>query len=107
MAAIVGRPGWSCYLAFPGDQPLAAGALYVAHGVGWLGFAGTVPEHRGRGAQGAVLAARAREAAELGCTALTTETAERVEGRPSNSYRNILRAGFREVYVRPNWLSPA
>jgi hypothetical protein len=24
------------------------------------------------------------------------------EGRPSNSYRNILRGGFRELYERPN-----
>jgi hypothetical protein len=37
---------------------------------------------------------------------LVTETGERVEGRPSNSYRNLLRVGFQEEYLRPNWLSP-
>ena len=37
---------------------------------------------------------------------LVTETGERVVGRPSNSYRNILRAGFRPAYVRPNLVSP-
>jgi hypothetical protein len=26
--------------------------------------------------------------------------------KPSNSYRNILRAGFEERYVRQNYLSP-
>ncbi len=29
-AALVGRSGWHCFLAFAGDQPAAAGALYVA-----------------------------------------------------------------------------
>ena len=26
--------------------------------------------------------------------------------KPSNSYRNILRYGFAEAYLRPNYLSP-
>ena len=30
----------------------------------------------------------------------------RVEGRPSNSYRNILRTDFAEAYERPNLRSP-
>lgn len=106
-ATVVGRPGWTCFLAFVGDQPAAAAALHVAHGVGWLGFAATLPPFRRLGAQGALLAARIERAAELGCTAVTTETGELVEGRPSDSYRNILRAGFELVYVRPNYLSPA
>ena len=37
---------------------------------------------------------------------VVTETGELEEGRPGNSYRNILRSGFHEVYVRPNFLSP-
>ena len=28
------------------------------------------------------------------------------DGQPGPSYRNILRAGFRETYVRPNYASP-
>ena len=35
---------------------------------------------------------------------LFVETGERVPERPSASYRNILRAGFEEAYLRPNWL---
>jgi len=38
-----------------------------------------------------------------GCTTLTTETGELAEGRPSNSYRNITRAGFREAGVLANF----
>jgi hypothetical protein len=36
-----------------------------------------------------------------------TETGERVPGKPSNSYRNILRAGFAEAYLRANFMSAA
>jgi GNAT superfamily N-acetyltransferase len=102
-SALVARPGWSCFLALDGEEPAATGALYVAGGVGWLSFGATLPEFRRRGAQSALLAARIRTAAELGCTVVVTETGAQVEGRPSNSYRNILRAGFEEAYVRPNY----
>ena len=34
-------------------------------------------------------------------------TGELEDDRPSNSYRNILRAGFREAGVRPNYRAPA
>jgi len=82
-------------------------ALYTNGGTGWLGFAATLPAYRRRGAQTALLAARIRRAAELDCRTLFTETGEAVEGRPSNSYRNLLRAGFEPLYVRPNYRSPA
>ena len=65
------------------------------------------PEHRGKGAQTALLAARIERARTLGLAALTTETGERLPDRPSGSYRNILRAGFVEAYLRPNLVSPA
>jgi len=105
-ANVVDRPGWSCYVAYDGDAPAGAGALYVHEGVGWLGLGATLPEFRGRGAQSAILAARIEEARRLGCTAVTTETGELQDGRPSNSYRNIARAGFREEGVRQNYRAP-
>jgi hypothetical protein len=74
--------------------------------VAWLGLAGTVPELRRRGGQGAIMAARINEAIAAGCTAIGTETGERVMDRPSASYSNIVRFGFREAYVRPNLVSP-
>ncbi len=49
---------------------------------------------------------RIRDAIESGCTTLVTETGERIPLKPSNSYRNILRFGFEEAYLRPNYLSP-
>jgi GNAT superfamily N-acetyltransferase len=98
--------GYSCYVAYAGDEPAGAGALVVHDETAWLGFAATRPGFRRRGGQTALIAARARRAVELGATLLVTETGERVEGRPSNSYRNIVRNGFRPAYVRPNFLAP-
>jgi GNAT superfamily N-acetyltransferase len=105
-ANVVGRPGWTCYVAYAGGEPAGAGALFVLGAVGWLGFAATLPPFRGRGAQSAILAARIEEARVRGCTTVVTETGELEEGRPSSSYRNIVRAGFREAGVRPNYRAP-
>ena len=105
-ARVVGRPGWSCYVAYDRDDPAGAGALFVHKGVGWLGFGATLPGYRGRGAQSAILAVRIEDARKQGCRTVVTETGEIEQGTPSNSYRNILRAGFREAGVRPNYRPP-
>jgi GNAT superfamily N-acetyltransferase len=97
---------WRCYVALEGETAVATGALFARDGVGYLSFAATLPEHRQKGAQGSLLARRIRDARDLGCEIVVTETGERLEGRPSNSYRNIERAGFRPAYVRPNYRAP-
>jgi GNAT superfamily N-acetyltransferase len=102
----VGLEAWTFWVAYSGDEPAGAAGLFVHDGAGYLGYAGTLPEHRGKGAQGALLASRIRRARELGCDAVFTETGELRSDLPSASYRNILRAGFEELYVVPNWLSP-
>lgn len=99
-------PDTRCFVAYDGEEAAAAGLLVVSGDAGWLGAAGTRAEFRRRGGQGAILAARIRAAAELGLEVLVTETGERVPDRPSNSYRNILRMGFEEAYLRPNYVSP-
>jgi GNAT superfamily N-acetyltransferase len=99
---IPGRPGWSCLVAYDGEHPVGAGALFVDGDHGWCGLGATLPEARGRGAQSAILAARVALAARQGATTVVTETG--VGGGPS--YRNILRAGFTERYERPNFDSP-
>ncbi len=107
IAATASLDGWTCWLALADGEPAGAAALFVDDGAGYLGFAATLPEHRGKGAQSALLAVRIRRAAELGCGEVFTETGELRPDRPSNSYRNILRAGFEELHVVANWLSPA
>ena len=105
VAALPGRDAWTCFLSFAGDEPVGAGAVHVSGPAAWLGLGATLPEHRGKGSQSAIFAARISEAKEQGCTIVVTETGEQTKGAASGSYRNILRAGFSERYVRPNWAS--
>jgi GNAT superfamily N-acetyltransferase len=107
LAAVVGAPGWRCFVAFAGREPAACGALYADGDHGWLGVAATLPGYRRRGAQSAILAARIDAGRAAGVRRFAAETGERLPGRPDQSYRNLLRAGFREAYRRPNWHSPA
>lgn len=97
-------PGWSCWIGFADDEPAAAGALYVQGDSAYFGMGATLPQHRGKGGQGALFATRIERARKLGCTRLFTETGERREGMPSNSYRNITRFGFEERTVLQNWV---
>jgi hypothetical protein len=106
IGGLPGRPGWVCAMAFDGDTPAAAGAAFVSGEHAWLGFGGTLATHRRHGAQGALLAHRLREAAGQGAQVAVTETGERLPDLPGNSYRNILRAGFEERYLRQNFVSP-
>jgi GNAT superfamily N-acetyltransferase len=104
LARLAGRDGWQCFVAFDGETPAGAGALFVAGGLGWIGIGATAPELRGRGAQSALLATRIAAAAEAGCELVVTETGEPVAGRPGGSYRNIVRAGFEPQYIRANYV---
>jgi hypothetical protein len=108
MGALVGRPGWTCLVAVDRGEPVGAAALFAHGESGWLGMGATLPEHRGRGSQGALFAERLRRAERLGLRAVITETGAPIDGeRPGPSYRNMLRAGFAEVALRPNRRSPA
>lgn len=102
-----GRPSWRCYLAEVDGEPAGTGAIFVEGGMAEFGFGATLETARGRGCQTALLQRRIEDAEGAGCRTLFVETGERAEDRPSTSYRNILRAGFEEVYVRPNWQRPA
>lgn len=99
LVAVPERDGWSAWLTLDGDEPAAAAAVWVDGAQAYLGFAGTLPEHRGKGGQAALFAARIEHARARGCTTLVTETGEQLPDRPSGSYRNILRAGFEERFV--------
>lgn len=103
LARLPGREGWHCLVAFDGDEPAGAGALYMTGTTGWLGVGATVPEHRGKGAQSALIAKRIELAAALGCELVVTETGEPIDGRAGPSYRNLVRAGFEPAYVRLNY----
>jgi hypothetical protein len=107
LARAVGLPGWTCLLALDGDVPVGAGAVVVAGEAAWFGLGATLPGHRGKGAQGALFAARSRVALAAGARHLVTETgAPEGDQGPGPSYRNMLRWGFREAELRPNWSRP-
>jgi hypothetical protein len=107
LASSVGRAGWRHYVAFDDERAVASGALYVHGQIGWLGIASTLPSHRRRGAQGAIMARRIHDAAEAGCTWLVTETGEDTSAQPNPSFHNMIRTGFTLAYHRPNYLGRA
>jgi GNAT superfamily N-acetyltransferase len=105
-AHLPGRNGWRCYVARIDGEAQGCAAMLIEDGTAEFGIAATLEAARGRGCQTALLHRRIRDAAEAGCRTLFVETGERVPDRPSASYRNILKAGFEEAYLRPNWRRP-
>jgi GNAT superfamily N-acetyltransferase len=105
-AHLPGRDDWRCYVARVDGEACGCGAMVIEDGVAELGIGATLEDARGRGCQTALLRRRICDAAEAGCRTLLVETGERVPDRPSASYRNILKAGFEEAYLRPNWQRP-
>jgi hypothetical protein len=97
------RAGWRCYGARVDGEIGACGAMLIDGGLAELGVGATLEPARRRGCQLALLRRRILDAAEAGCQTLFVETGARVEDRPAGSYRNILRAGFEEAYLCPNW----
>ncbi len=104
LAKLPGREGWHVFMTFAGDDPAGVGALFVRDRVAWTDYGATAPEFRRRGSQGVAMAARLERARELGCRKIYTCTGVAVPGDPQHSYRNILKAGFTEEYVRENYL---
>lgn len=98
-----GRAGWRCYVALVDGLAQACAAMRIEGQIAEFGMAATLEPARGRGCQLALLRRRIVDAGAAGCRLLFVETGERVPDRPSTSYRNILRAGFEEAYLRPNW----
>ena len=90
--------GVKSFFAELDGRAVATGALAIHEGVALLAGASTVPEARGRGAQGALLAARLRHAANEGC-----DLAMMCAAPGSASQRNAERHGFRVAYTRTKW----
>jgi GNAT superfamily N-acetyltransferase len=102
-AHLPGREGWRCYVARIDGKAQGCGAMVIEDGVAEFGIGATLEPARGRGCQTALLRRRIGDAATAGCHTLLVETGERRPDRPAASYRNILKAGFDEAYLRPNW----
>jgi len=87
--------GATRYIALRAGELAGAASLRLADGVAQLTGAATVPAHRRRGVQGALLSARLAEAAAAGCdiAVITTQPG-------SKSQQNAQRRGFDLLYTR-------
>lgn len=107
IAALANDSHWHLYMSFDGTCPAGTGAIYIRGQAAYTDWAATHPDFRRRGSQSVILRARVREALKAGCTTIVTMTGEAVDGDPQHSYRNILKAGFSEAYLRENWIPTA
>lgn len=90
-----GATGFVRYLAHRHGAPAGGGSMRIADGVLQLCGAATLPNHRRRGVQAALLAHRLADAARRGCdlAVVTTQPG-------STSQRNMQRNGFELLYTR-------
>ena len=97
---------WASYGAFDGDTLVGVARMLAVpetDAVALFGAA-TVPEGRNRGAQGALLDARVREARDRGLRYASAETWLENGENLNPSQHNMRRAGLTEVHTRPNWV---
>jgi GNAT superfamily N-acetyltransferase len=102
-ASCVGRPNWRQYAVWEGERIVAVGSIHIHDGCADMFGGATLPEARGRGAQSALLTARAQAARDEGCRWLTAETGAQGPGEHNTSLRNMLRTGFEPLYERVSW----
>jgi hypothetical protein len=91
-------PEFHLYIATIKDTPVGASVLYIKDDIGYLAGASTLPDYRGVGCQYQQLVKRINDAADLGCTILTTQAAF-----DSSSQRNMQRAGFQVAFTKGIW----
>jgi hypothetical protein len=103
LTATVGHPAFRPFAVWDGEDIVGGGNLYLDREVGSLNAASTLPSHRNRGAQSALIAARARQAIAEGCRWLVAEAGSPAPGASNPSLDNMRRAGLRDLYVRQNW----
>ena len=103
MHAAFTAPNNYAYMMWDDKTPVAVGILSVVGDVGHLNTAATIPEYRRRGAQGALMSHRIKEAITKGCKLICTETGV-IPNQPNSSYQNMLRCGFSLAYERPNYV---
>ena len=97
-SAPLDAPAWTQVLAYDGVVPVATGALHMCGPVAWVGVASTVPGHRRRGAQSALLSHRLQLAAADGASRVMSKVEP-----GSGSERNLRRAGFEPAYGVVQW----
>ena len=95
MADMASAEGFSRTLARREGVPAGGASLRLSEGVAHLCGAATLPAHRRRGVQSALLAARLEIAASAGC-----DVAVVITQPGSKSQENVQRQGFHLLYAR-------
>jgi hypothetical protein len=103
IAAGLAHPNFRPFAAWDGDEIVATANLFIHGEMGSLNTAATLPTHRNRGAQSALIAGRAKEAANAGCGFLCAETGAPGAGEINPSLNNLVTAGLKPLYHRQNW----
>jgi GNAT superfamily N-acetyltransferase len=98
---LAGHPDAHFYRARVGPATAGVGLLFLADGVGYLATAATLPAHRGRGVQGALVRRRIITAHEAGCDLIVGHT-----GVGSASQRTMERNGLRLAFTKALWSTP-
>lgn len=102
MRDMVSARGFVRYLARRGGEPAGGASLRVGEGVALLCGAATLPAHRRRGVQSALLTRRLADAAAESCDVAVVTT------QPgSKSQQNAKRQGFGLLYARAVLVRPA
>jgi GNAT superfamily N-acetyltransferase len=91
--------GWSRWIARDAGVVAGAASMRIQDGVAQLSGAATLPAHRRRGIQSALLGTRLAWARESGCelAVVTTQPG-------SKSQQNLQRQGFALLYARALWV---
>lgn len=97
-----GGEGWQLFLSADDGEDVAAAALFVAGEVAVMGQAATLPEHRGRGHQKALIEARLRASVEAGATIAISLP----EMRGPSQFATQAN-GFALAYHQSLWVPPA
>jgi GNAT superfamily N-acetyltransferase len=98
---LAGCPDAHFYRARLGPVTAGVGLLFRSGGVGYLATAATLPEHRGRGVQGALVRHRIAVARGAGCDLVVGHTAV-----GSASQRTMERNGLRLAFTKALWSTP-
>jgi GNAT superfamily N-acetyltransferase len=95
LRGLAGTRGLERFLARRGGEPAGGASFRAAAGIALLCGAGTLPAHRRRGVQAAMLLRRLSAAAQAGCDLAVVTT---LPG--SKSQQNVQRLGFALLYSR-------
>jgi GNAT superfamily N-acetyltransferase len=95
-ASLGERRRWHVFAALDGKRPVAAAGLYLRGELAYVAFAATLPSHRRRGAQAALIERCQRVALALGARRAAATA-------PQHTLSNLQRAGFSPLYARRTW----